>query len=176
VATRRRSWLETDYVSVPDAARRLGVSEQTVRNWCNNYLREGAGASGQTLKCKKYKKYRLIAVSGIDELKRRNLPQESAPVTSSQRLSASGLDFLPQVLQQLESAVGEGLAERLRELYGASHHDVHQRAVALARRAEVLLEHFEARYPASRQVTALRRRFKAVTSRLSDLGFEDPGA
>lgn len=167
-----RSWLDDGNLSVAEAASALGVTEQTVRRWCDQYLKTGDSGRHLALRSIKHaNKYRLIPKEAVADLlaRRSNAP---AARELARRRTSSELHFLPQLVWYLEALAGRACAEALLGPYDTTT-KLAEEIQVLIKRTKLMVEELEHRPSTAKDVASLKKRTEAVEDRLSQLSAEN---
>ena len=177
-AARRASRLRLPIgsVTVADAATLLGVSKQTVRRWCDQHERKSPGEVSLPSTRSSTNGYRVIAIEAIQAFKK----QRDAALDAREReihstSSESDLHYLPQIIAELQSTVGQAIAEYITDTTftnldaRANFKDLKQRSKVLQRRAKMLLEDLEKNQRVKPASEAMREQLGLISKRLDEL-------
>jgi len=168
--------LPTGSVSVAEAASLLRVSKQTVRRWCDEHQGKSPGGLGLASTRSSKNGYRVIAIEAIRAFK----AQRDAALNANEReihSTSSELDlhYLPQIIAELQSTVGQAIAEYITDTTFTNREalvnleDLKKRAKVLQRRAKMLLEDLEKSERVRPVSAAMREQLSLISKRLDEL-------
>jgi transposase-like protein len=168
--------LKPGYLSVTGAARFLGVSPQTVRRWCDQFEKNQPGERGLRSERHPKSNFRTVALEDLQAF-RASREAHLKPMAGEAPACVPAVDlhYVPQVISELQSTVGQAIAEFMSDSTGTSHEvranldTLKRRAEVLLRQAETLIDDLEKNRSLSKDCEAMTAQLGLVRRRLAEL-------
>jgi transposase-like protein len=162
-------------VSVDRAARLLGVSNQTVRRWCNQHERKSPGQPGLP-STRLANHYRVIAITDLRAFRSQLDATHHARQQGMRSIrSERDLHYLPQIITELQATVGQAIAEYMSDTTlmsneaATSIEDLKARSKTLERRARILLKDLEQYDQLKPTMDTIGEQLSLISARMGEL-------